>query len=75
MAVNYYYNYAIVDRESMMCVEVRTSTLDQSDASDEYEIYVTIPEYNEEYICKFYNEADGQFYYDIEYTQIFDPNA
>ena len=73
MAVNYYYNYAIVDRATMMCVEVRTSTLDQSDMSDEYEIYVTIPEYNEEYICKYYNEANGKFHYDPEFTQEFIP--
>ena len=73
MAVNYYYNYAIVDRATMMCMEVRGSTLDQSDASDEYEIYVSIPEYNEEYVFKYYNEADGKFYYDAEYTQEFIP--
>ena len=73
MAVNYYYNYAIVDRATMMCLEVRTSTLDQSGASDEYEIYVSIPEYNEDYILKYYNEADGKFYYDSEYTQEFIP--
>ena len=73
MAVNYYYNYAIVDRETMICTEVRSSSHDQSSATDEYEIYVSIPEFNEEYIDKYYNEADGNFYYDEAFTEIFNP--
>lgn len=68
MAMNYYYNYAIVDRASMMCLEVRGSTNDQSGESNEYELYVSIPVYNEEYILKYYDEETGKWYYDAAMT-------
>jgi hypothetical protein len=54
-------------------MEVRSSTVDESGATNEYELYVSIPEYNEEYIFKYYNEADGNFYYDEAFTEIFNP--
>ena len=73
MAVNYQYNVAIIDRATMMCIEVRTGTSDMSGSSTETELYVSIPEYNEEYLLKYYNEADGKFYYDAEFTQEFIP--
>lgn len=73
MSINYAYNVAIIDRASTMCVEVRTSTLDQSDCSTDTELYVSIPTYNEEYLFKYYNEADGKFYWDPEFTQEFIP--
>ena len=73
MAMNYYYNVAIIDRASTMCVEVRSSTNDQSGSSTEIELYVPIPEYNEEYLFKYYNEADGKFYWDPEFTQEYIP--
>jgi hypothetical protein len=71
--VNYYYNFALVDRETMICMEVRSTTDDESGCSDEYTLYVVIPEYNEEYIFKYYNEATGKFYYDAEMTEEFIP--
>lgn len=73
MALNYQYNVAIIDRETTMCVEVRTGTADMSGSSTETELYVSIPAYNEEYLFKYYNEADGKFYYDPEFTQEFIP--
>lgn len=69
MAVNYAYNFAIIDRASTMCVEVRSSTRDESGSSTDTELYVLVPVYDEEYLFKYYNEADGKFYYDPEYTQ------
>lgn len=73
MAVNYAYNFAIIDRATTMCIEVRTSTRDESGSSDDVELYVLVPTYNEEYLLKYYNEADGKFYYDPEFTQEFIP--
>ena len=54
-----------------MCMEVRTCTDDESESSNENTLYVPIPEYSEEYLLKYYNEADGKFYYDAEFTQEF----
>lgn len=73
MSTNYQYNFAIIERATNMCMEVRTSTYDQSDASDSEWLYVQTETYNEEYVFKYYNEADGNFYYDAEFTEIFNP--
>jgi hypothetical protein len=70
---NYQYNYAIIERTSKMCMEVRTSSHDQSDSSNDEWIFVTIESYNEEYLFKYYNEADGKFYWDDAFTQEFIP--
>lgn len=71
MSINYYYNFALIDRATNMCMEVRTCTDDESESSNENTLYVPIPEYSEEYLLKYYNEADGKFYYDAEFTQEF----
>ena len=63
MAQQYAYNYAIID-ETGMCVEVQTTTRDCTG----YDGYIAIPEYNEEYIMKYYNTADGKWYEDAEFT-------
>ena len=65
MAVNYYYNYAEIDPATNMCISVITTTSDDSSV----DVYVPIPVYDEEYLCKYYNWDDGKFYYDAEYTQ------
>ena len=66
--LNYYYNYAIIDRESGLCLEVRTATNDQSGESNEYELYVSIPTYTEDYLMKYYDESTGKWYYDAAMT-------
>ena len=66
--VNYYYNFAIIDRASKMCIEVRTSTQDDSNSSDDVELYVLVPTYSEEYLMKYYDEATGKWYYDSDMT-------
>lgn len=68
MAINYHYNWAIIDRASGMCMEVRTSTNDYSGDSNEYELYVAVPTYTEEYLMKYYDEATGKWYHDAEMT-------
>lgn len=63
MAVNYAYNYAIIDPDTNMCVGVQTTsdptTGNQSDV-------VEIPVYDEEYICKYY--INGAWYEDAAGT-------
>lgn len=73
MAVNYYYNYALVDRETKMCMEVVSCTYDDSGSSDEYTLYVEIPTYNEEYIMKYYDENTGKWYTDAAMTNEWTP--
>lgn len=68
--MNYAYAYAEIDPTDNMCVGVHTTTYQSVDPN-----WVEIPEYNHDYCFKYYNWDDGQFYYDAEYTQIFDPNA
>lgn len=70
MAVNYSYNYAIIDPDSYLCVEVCSITHAYNDPT-----YIEIPTYNTNYIFKYYNPANGCWYYDSEYTQIWDPDA
>jgi len=73
MAQNYYYNYAIIERATNMCMEVRTSSHDQSGSSDEEWLYVEIDTFHEDYIFKYYNEADGKFYWDEAFTEEYIP--
>lgn len=57
----YYYNFAAIDPATHMCVEVRTTTSDDSG----YDNLIPIPVYDEEYICKYYLcENHPEFTYD-----------
>lgn len=68
MSVNYYYNFAVIDRASKMCIEIRTSTIDWTDASNDVELYVQIPVYSDDYAMKYYDETTGKWYYDAAMT-------
>lgn len=57
------YNYAIVD-ETGFCWEVCTTSRNCDGMSG----YVVIPEYNEDYIEKYYNVADGKWYLEETFT-------
>ena len=61
MAQQYAHVYAIID-ETGMCYEVRDTTVDY----DGREGFISIPEYNEEYIFKYY--INGAWYEDAEGT-------
>ena len=60
MAVMYAYNYAEIDLETGMCVGVRTRTSEIDTVANPE--FVEIPEYNEEYIMKYY--INGSWYED-----------
>ena len=63
--VNYQYNYARVD-ETGYCYEVCSST-NQHEGGD----YVEIPEYNEDYLEKYY--LNGAWYEDADGTIPWNP--
>lgn len=63
MAILYAYNYALID-ETGWCYEVRSS----SRCYDGEEGYISIPSYDDSYMDKYYNVADGKWYYDAEFT-------
>ena len=63
MAVNYAYNYAIIDTNTGMCIQVETST--EPDKADGIGC-IEIPVYDQEYLLKYY--IDGNWYEDAAGT-------
>lgn len=63
MAVQYAYNYALVD-ENGWCYEVSSTTK----SHEGEEGWIAIPDYDDSYMFKYYNRADGKWYYDAEFT-------
>lgn len=68
-SVNLQYNYAIIDQTGC-CQAVVTSSYQVP-----LDTYIEIPSYHDDYVGKYYNPADGLFYYELEYINIFDPEA
>lgn len=62
MAVNYYYNYAVIDLNTGLCLHVQTTSVDCSSEAT----YIEIPVYDPEYLFKYY--IDGNWYEDAEGT-------
>lgn len=63
MSLNYAYNYAHIDLETGMCIGVYSCTNEDSNSD-----MIPIPVYDEEYALKYYNQANGQWYEDAEFT-------
>lgn len=63
MAVNYAYNYAQIDPETNMCIEVRTTSNPETGNMPNM---VEIPVYDEEYLFKYY--INGAWYEDAAGT-------
>ena len=61
MAMNYYYNYAIIDPETNMCIGVDSGTYEIIDP-----YWIEIPANDPEYLLKFY--INGAWYEDPEGT-------
>ena len=68
MAQNYAYAYAEIDPSTGMCIGVMTST-----SEVENPIFIAIPEYNEDYFMKYYNQADGKWYLEDTFTTEWTP--
>lgn len=68
--VNLEFKYAVINLQTGECLACATFS---------YEIindaYIPVPHARSYYEHKFYNQADGLWYYDGEFTQIFDPEA
>ena len=62
MAVNYYYNYAVIDLATGLCTGVQTTTVDCSGNPR----MIEIPVYDEEYCLKYY--INGAWYEDAAGT-------
>lgn len=64
------YNYAKIRIDSGLCVGCMTASyVINNDA------YILVPDARDEYVGKYYNRADGLWYYDSDFTQIFDINS
>lgn len=66
MAINYAYYYAIIMLDSGLCIGIEDTT-DYYDP-EEYPDYIAIPEYNRAYLMKYYNQEDGKWYEDADFT-------
>lgn len=62
MAVNYAYNYAILDLNTHMCISVQSISEEVTDDPR----YVAIPVYDENYMLKYY--LNGAWYEDAAGT-------
>lgn len=68
MAQQFLYYWAVIESDGL-CLEVCDSTIDYSDVDN----YIAIPEYNEDYLFKYYNRADGKWYTDAAFTDEWTP--
>lgn len=60
----YAYNYAVIDLDTGLCDAVFTDT-----AETVHPAVIPIPVYDEEYVDKYYNQANGEWYWDAEFTR------
>ena len=67
MAQNFAYAYAVIEANGW-CLRVCTMSVPATE-----ENYIEIPEYNEDYIFKYYNRADGKWYTDSAFTTEWTP--
>ena len=68
MAQQYAYHYALID-ETGYCYEVRDTT----DNCDDEPNFIAIPSYDNSYLEKYYNRADGKWYTDAAFTNEWTP--
>lgn len=64
------YNYAKINLTTGECVGCATFSYQINNAA-----YITVPRASDEYIGKFYNQSNGLWYYDAQFTQIFDTSS
>lgn len=68
MAQQFTYNYAIIDLETGLCMETRSTSSERTE-----EEFIPIPEYNTDYIFKYYNRENGKWYEDAAFTTEWSP--
>lgn len=57
------YNYALID-ETGWCYEVRSTSMNCDDEVG----FIPIPEYNPDYMDKYYNVSNGKWYLEESFT-------
>lgn len=67
MSTNFAYAYAVIDA-SGWCYNVCSVSDPVTD-----DTYIAIDEYNEDYLMKYYNRADGKWYIDSAFTTEWTP--
>ena len=69
---NYAYYYAVIMLDTGLCIEVMDTTnyLDPA----EYPEYIAIPEPNDAYLLKYYNQVDGKWYLDASFSTEWTPD-
>ena len=63
MAINYAYNFAYIDPDTNMCIEIQSTS---NPAHGDIPNVIEIPVYDEEYLFKYY--INGNWYEDPEGT-------
>lgn len=63
MAINYQYNYAQIDPDTNMCIQVISTSSNQDGGGG---VWVEIPVNDPEYLCKYY--INGSWYEDATGT-------
>lgn len=71
MALNFQYYYAEIILSTGLCRAVMDTT-DYYDPAI-YPEYIPIPEYNEGYLMKYYNQADGKWYLESTFETEWSP--
>lgn len=61
------YNYAKIRLDSGLCVGCMTYSYEINN-----EAYIPVPRASNDYMGKYYNRQDGLWYYNPEFTEIFD---
>lgn len=65
MSQQYAYKYAVIDPScGDQCIGYDDTTLESTDPN-----YILIDEWLDGYLFKYYNRANGKWYYDAEFTQ------
>lgn len=67
MSQNLQYNYAGYDVTTGLCHSIVTSSY-----VFDMDGWVEVPEYNDDYRGKYYNAADGMWYLDAAFTQLWE---
>lgn len=66
----YQYAYAVIDPNlNDMCIQVESTTYDHSDNPN----YIPI-QYNEEYLCKYYDRETGKWYLESTHETEWNPS-
>lgn len=67
MSMNLQYNYASINVETGECTGCMTFSYEVN-----HPVWIAVPVATDDYIGKYYNVADGLWYLDAEFTQLWE---